>query len=278
MRLALAQIDSLLGDLEGNLERARKVLDAARRAAADIVVFPELALTGYSLGQVEHDVTVSAVDARLVSLSGAGCGVLIGFHERGQRVHTYNTAAYYEAGALVHAQRKIYLPTYDVYEERKHFTAGPTLRAFDTRAGRMATLICNDVWQPVLPFLAAQDGAEVLFVPTNSAESRFPDVLDTVSYWRELTRFHARMFQLYVVFVNRVGEEGELRFWGGSHVVDPWGRLVAEAAAPGEDLVICDLDLGAVRHRRRELPLLKEARLALLRRELDRLIDEGGDL
>jgi predicted amidohydrolase len=86
------------------------------------------------------------------------------------------------------------------------------------------------------------------------------------------------MYQSYVVFVNRVGVEGELHFWGGSHVVDPWGEVVAAAPEEREALVYADLDLDRVRHRRREVPLVREARLALLEREIRRLVDEGGDL
>jgi predicted amidohydrolase len=86
------------------------------------------------------------------------------------------------------------------------------------------------------------------------------------------------MLECYVVFVNRVGEEPALSFWGGSHVYDPWGELVAEAPTDEPALITAELDLAAVRRRRREMPLVKEARLALLSRELDRLVAEGGDL
>jgi predicted amidohydrolase len=86
------------------------------------------------------------------------------------------------------------------------------------------------------------------------------------------------MFQLYVIFVNRVGTEESLRFWGGSHVVDPWGQVIAEADEDREDLLTIDIDLSLVRRRRREIPLVREGRLGLLRREIDRLLEEGGDL
>jgi predicted amidohydrolase len=192
--------------------------------------------------------------------------------------HTYNSAAYFQHGELVHLHRKLYLPNYSIFEERKHFTAGPHLRAFDAGDTRLAVLICNDAWQPQLAFLATQDGARVLLVPTASAQSRFPDRYDSREYWRGITRFYGRMFQLYVVFVNRVGTEGELRFWGGSHVVDPWGEVIAEASGDGEQVFTVDLDLTEVRRRRRSIPLVKEARLGLIQREVGRLLEEGGDL
>jgi predicted amidohydrolase len=280
LRIALAQVDCRLGDIDGNVDRAEAAIAEATAAGADVIVFPELSLTGYLVGQVDADLTMPADDPRLVGLAkhAGGSGVLLGFSERTAGVHTYNSAAYYEDGELVHVHRKLYLPTYDIFEERKHFSPGQHMRAFDTRRGRAAVLTCNDAWQPQLPFLAAQDGARLMFVPTNSAESRFPEHYDSETYWRDITRFYARMYEVFVVFVNRVGEEGGLHFWGGSHVLDPWGQTVVEAPDGEEALVVADIDLDRVRERRRKVPLVKEARLGLLQRELDRLVSEGGDL
>jgi predicted amidohydrolase len=280
MRITLAQVSSELGDVDANLERAADIVAQARRQSSDLVVFPELFLTGYALSQVDQDVSMSADDRRLLQLSAVApdTDVLVGLYEDGLGVHNYNAAAYYDTDQRIHTHRKLYLPTYDIFEERKHFSPGQSMRAFDTRHGRTATLICNDAWQPHLVFLAIQDGARVLLVPTNSAQSRFPEQYDSRTYWRDITVFYARMFQCYVVFVNRVGDEGEhLRFWGGSHIVDPWGKIVT-ALPEGEEAVrTAEIDLSMVRKRRREVPLVREARLGLLAREANRLAEEGGD-
>ena len=275
MRVALAQVEPALGDVLENTRRSREALETARSERADLVVLPELMLTGYSLGRVAEDVSRSIDDEALVKLAGHadGLGCVVGFAEAG-RVHTYNSAAYLERGVVRHVHRKLYLPTYDIWEERKHFTPGDAMRSFDTEIGRVAVLICGDAWQPALAVLAVQDGARVLIVPANSTGRR-PEI---EAEWRDVNRFYARMLEAYVVFVNRVGTEGDLAFWGGSHVYDPWGELVAELPVGDEALVTVDLDLSAVRRRRREMPLVKEARLALLSRELDRLVAEGGDL
>ena len=142
----------------------------------------------------------------------------------------------------------------------------------------MAMLICNDAWQPFLPFIAVQDGAQVLILPAASGRYPHPELLDTKEYWRDITRFYARMLQSYVIFVNRVGKEEILVFLGYSHVVDPWGHVVVEGPGREEALITADIDLDNVRRRRREVPLVKEARLALLSRELNSLAEEGGDL
>jgi predicted amidohydrolase len=275
VRVALAQIDPALGDVAENLRRSHEVLNRARSDGVDLVVLPELTLTGYSLGRVREDVSRSVDDPEIAELAAAaeGLACVFGFAEAG-RVHNYNSAAYLEGGSVRHVHRKLYLPTYDIWEERKHFTPGSAMRAFDTDIGRLAVLICSDAWQPALAVLAVQDGARVLIVPANSTSRRGA----IEEEWRDINRFYARMLESYVVFVNRVGAEGDLSFWGGSHVYDPWGELVAEAPVGEPAFVTAELDLSAVRRRRREMPLVKEARLALLSRELDRLAAEGGDL
>ncbi len=280
MRVALAQISPVLGDVDANLRLTEEAIEKARSKEADVVVFPELSLTGYSLGQVSDEVSIEVLDERITALAqrAGDMSIVLGFHEDSGTFRTYNSAAYFEDGSLTHLHRKLYLPTYGIFEERKFFSPGQRMLAFGTKFGRMAMLICNDAWQPALGFLAVQDSARVLLIPTNSADSRFPGDLDTTEYWHDITRFYARMFECYVVFVNRVGTEGDLDFWGSSHVVDPLGNVMVEAALYEEDMVTADLDLKSVMRRRRRVPLLREARLGLLSRELNRLVEEGGDL
>jgi len=280
LRVALAQVDCALGDVEENARRAREQIAGARAHDADLVVFPELSLTGYALGAVADDMALGRDDDTIAALAEAAedVSVVVGCVEQ-SRVQTYNSALFLERGTVVHVQRKAYLPTYGRFEEHKHFTPGHGLRAFDSRLGRFALLICNDAWQAPLAFLAVHDGARVLIVPACSSlePDAGTDPAEIERDWHDLLRFHARFLQAYVVFVNRVGEEAGLRFWGGSQVVDPWGRVVAQAPRGEPALVCADLDLGAVRRRRRELPLLKEGRLGLLARELDRLLHDSGD-
>jgi len=282
MRITIAQLAPELGDIDGNLARAREVVVDASAQGSDLVVFPELFVSGYSIGEVDADLSVDAEDPRLLDVvRGVGdTGVLIGLSESGTRsLHTYNSMAYYVGGQLAHVHRKLYLPAYRPFEERNHFTPGPTLRAFTSPVDtRMAVLLCNDAWQPHLAFLAIQDGAQILLVPAASSQSTFPEKYDSAEYWHDITRFYGRMFQAFVVFVNRVGAEGAFRFWGGSHVVDPWGNLLGEALGDEDQVVTVSIDLAQVRRRRREVPLVKEARLGLLQRETQRLLDEGGDL
>jgi predicted amidohydrolase len=187
--------------------------------------------------------------------------------------------AYLEGGHVLHVQRKAYLPTYGRFDERKHFSPGQSLAAFEAQGTRLALVICNDAWQPTVPFLAVHDGAQVLILPACSSAPADPAEAEQLERdWHDLLHFHARFLQTYVLFVNRVGSEAGLTFWGGSAVVDPWGEVVARAPRHDPALLVCDLDLSAVRRARRAMPLVKEARLGLLARELKRLTRHGGDL
>jgi predicted amidohydrolase len=228
------------------------------------VVFPELQLSGYALGRTERETSCSPAEA---AEPADGMAALIGFHERdGDR--RYNSAVYVEDGLPLHVHRKLYLAGYAPFEEDRLWEPGETMRAFDTALGRMAVLICNDAWQPVLPSLAVYDGAEILLMPSCSSTA----VTEAEPYWRELTRFYARILECYVVFVNRVGDEAGFTYWGGSHVVDPTGEVVAEAPRHQEALVHADVDLGHVARRRSELPLVGgDPRFELLQTELTRL-------
>jgi predicted amidohydrolase len=257
VRVALAQVDVRLGEVEENAARARRAIEEAQEEGADLVVFPELQLSGYALEGTDNDTSLDAADA--AEVAGDACA-LVCFHERdGER--RFNSAAFVAASRIVHLQRKVYLPSYAPFSEGSLFSAGDGVGAFDTPLGRVATLICNDAWQPLLPSLAAQQGAELLLMPAASS-TKMPEV---DAYWRDLTRFYARFLSAYVVFVNRVGRDGTFTFWGGSHVVDPFGRVVGQAPRDLESLVVCEVDLERVRARRRELPLLGELRPALLR-------------
>ena len=238
VRLALAQLDGRLGDVSANEQRVRETLVDARAAGAGLVVFPELYLSGYALREVDADTTRTAEQvAELVESPAA----LVGFHEPG-----HNSAAYVAAGEVRHVHRKLNIVDGEPFGEDELFEPGSQLSAFDTPWVRMAVLICNDAWNPELPFRAARDGADVLLMPSCSSI----EVPEAEGIWRELTRTYARVLECHVVFVNRVGTEPGFTYWGGSHVVDPEGSVVAEAPRLQEALLLADAELDAAAKRR----------------------------
>lgn len=274
MRVALAQTSPALAQLSANLASVHEEIQRAAHERADVIVFPELALSGYDLGAAAQATDVSIHDQRLAGLSGSGSDVIVGFHEETAQ-RCYNSVAYLRSGEVVAKQRKLFLPTYATWEERKHSAPGSRLETFDAGWGRAAILICADAWQPVLPWLAAQAGAEVLFVPANSAVSLEMDVQEC---WGDLLRTYARLTQSYIVFVNRSGEESGALFWGGSCVIDPSGGILVQAAIGETDLVYADLDLEGLRAFRRRIPLQGEGRLTLINRELTRVMDRSANV
>jgi predicted amidohydrolase len=263
MRICLAQLDAALGDLAANARAAAGATAQGCADGADLVVFPELALCGYSLAGVETETTTSEEELRAI----AGDGSALLCYREPAAGRTFNSAAYLEGGRIVHVHRKIQLVGYPPFGESALFAPGEELRAFTTALGRFAVLICNDAWQPALAPLAAADGAAVLLMPAASSTA----VPEAEPYWHGLTRFYARMLACYVVFVNRVGSERGLDFWGGSHVVGPDGEIVAQAPRLEPSLTHAEIDLGAVARRRAALRLPTELRPELLREELARL-------
>jgi predicted amidohydrolase len=260
VRIAIGQQHCRLGNSEGEVLEAFGV---ARNQGADLFVTPELALSGYALARADGD-TARPLDDVVALFDDSACAVVVGFHERLGDA-TFNSAAWIDAGTPLHVHRKLYLCDYAPFDEHELYAPGDTLRAFDTEFGRVAILTCNDAWQPFAPALAAHDGAQLLVIPAASSTA----VAEAQAYWRDLTRLYARLLQCYVVFANQAGSEGGFTFWGGSHVVDPRGEIVA-AAGPGETVLVADVDLAQVAERRAELPLLGDLRPDVLVAALER--------
>lgn len=149
MKLAIGQFAPTLGDLQGNLERTREFVEQATEAGAELVVFPELSLSGYLIGDLHELPALPANDQRLrtATATAGRAAVVVGFPETDGR-HVFNSAALLADGELHHVHRKLILPTYGPFSEREHFAPGDALRAFDTPLGRAAVLLCEDVVQP----------------------------------------------------------------------------------------------------------------------------------
>ncbi|MEJ7742876.1 MAG: nitrilase-related carbon-nitrogen hydrolase [Nocardioidaceae bacterium] len=271
LRVRLLQTDPVLGDVDGNLAQLDSLVSSASAIGTDLVVAPELATHGYHLSDVPEAMPLQPEDHRLLGLGKHGPAVAAGFAEA-FRQHSYNSVALLDDhGARI--QRKLYLPTYKGWEERKHFRPGGRLHCHDLLGTRMSILICNDAWQPVIPWLAAHSGAEVLIVPVNSASA---DVgVPTDRAWEILLTHAAVVLQSFVVFVNRAGEENRRNFWGGSRVIHPSGDVLAQLGSePGQIDAVLDLD--ELRLLRRQWPLLQESRADLIARETTRLAEEEG--
>ncbi len=280
--VALAQFAPKLGDVRANLDRHLEWVERARAARADLVVFPELSLTGYDLQDLVPEVAAPAhgeVLGRLVDAS-RGIDIVAGFVEEDAGHRFYNSAAYLSGGGVVHVHRKLHLPTYGLFQEGREFAPGETLRSFPTSHGATGLLLCEDVWHSPTTWLLAQQGADVVVVPANApSRGAHPDHgLTSARMWRELLRVSARFHTVFLVCVNRVGCEDGLSFDGGSVVVDPTGEVVAELPLLDEALECVVLSADAVRAARTVSPLLRDARIELVHREVERLRRTRFDL
>ncbi len=283
-RIALAQVAPRLGDVDANLAIAS---DAARRAAVEgaaLVVLPELTLTGYLLQDLVPEVAIRADDDRLASISRDAPGVLvaIGFVEETEDHRFCNSAAILRDGDLVGLHRKVYLPTYGLFDEGRFTRPGERIRTHDAGppVGRIGLSVCEDFWHPSLPMLQALDGADVL-VNVAAGPSRAPGStagLVAIDGWRKMQDTYALLGSVALAFCNRVGNEEGLTFWGGSRIVGADGATVAEAPLWEEAFVVGAVDTDDVRMQRYALPLLADERLELTRRELDRIIAERAGL
>jgi predicted amidohydrolase len=285
LRIALAQIAPRLGLLDENLARHHALIEDAREEGAGLVVFPELGLTGYLLQDLAADVAMRLDDPRLTKLAASttGLSAIVSFVEESADHRLFIAAALLEDGSLRHVHRKLFLPTYGLFDERRFFAPGDVLRAVPSRLGLdIGMAICEDFWHLSVPHLLALDGAQVL---VNVSSSPGRDLaatnevgLGTATSWRTLMRTYAQLTTSVVVFCNRVGVDESISFWGGSEVISPGGRALFSAPLWDEGLFTVDVDLADIRRERIALPLLRDERPELVARELARIVAERAGL
>ena len=275
-RLAVAQIAPTLGDLEKNLTLHEKMARQAIEQSANLLVFPELSLTGYFLKDQVPSVALRADSPLLQRFreQSSRVAMVLGFVEEAPDHRFYYAAAYLEGGEIRHIHRKVYLPTYGIFDEARYLAAGDRVRAFDTALGRMAILICEDLWHPAAPAIAAWDGAEILICPSASPGRGLgqAEPFQNAATWERTLRTCGDLLTSYVVYANRIGYEDGACFWGGSEVVTPGGETLAKARYLEEDLLLAEMDPGGLRRARVANPLLRDERMELTLRELSRII------
>lgn len=275
MRTALAQIRPILGDVAANLDKHLEWMDLARAQGAKLIVFPELGLTGYQLQDLTLDVgrPLDHPDIlRLVSASEE-IDVVFSFVEESQTHLFYITAVYASKGKVDGVHRKVYLPTYGMFDEGRYFAPGDTFQTFSTQFGRFGVMICEDAWHPSSPNLLALGGADLVILPSNSPARSVTDQgrFGSQTFWRHLIQVYAQLYGLNIVFVNRVGFEDGVNFFGGSCAISASGEFLVEAPNLEEALVYAEVDRGAVRRARYMSAVLRDEKPDLVRRELDRL-------
>jgi len=276
LSLALAQINTKLGNVDANLEKHLALSASARKQGADLIIFPELSLTGYVLQDIaatvaHHPTADDPIFKQLLSASKE-IDMVVGFVEEDERYRYYISAAYLSEGKISHVHRKVYLPTYGIFDEKRYFAAGDSFRSFDTKFGRAGILICEDFWHASSPYALWMDGADLmLFTSASPGRGVTEEILGSAIWVETVNRTYAGLFTTFVAHANRVGFEDGLNFWGGATIYDPDGRLVVKAPYNEEGITIAELDLGQLRRTRARLPLLRDERSDVVLKELQRI-------
>ena len=281
INVGLAQIYPKLGDLEHNLAVHLDYAAKARDEGVDLLIFPELSLTGYQVQDLAPEVALHTDDGDpvITALLDASRDIdmVVSFVHEDARNRFYIANAYLSRGETLHIHHKLYLPTYAMFDESRYFAQGNSVRAFDTRFGRLGMLICEDFWHVSPAYLLWLDGADILIL-NSSSPSRGLNDSDRLggTRWVELVnQAYGSMFTSYILHCNRVGYEDGKNFWGGSSVVDPDGEFMTHGLYFDEALITQAIDLNQLHRTRARLPLLRDERPGLVRRELLRILDEN---
>jgi predicted amidohydrolase len=281
--VALAQIAPRLGDVAANLERHLELIDEAAAGGASLIVFPELSLTGYFLKDLVPEVALREQSDQLQRLAAAShsVDVVVGCVLESDDARFYNASLYLCDGRIHHTHRKVYLPTYGLFDEARYMAQGDRFRTFAApmsaaaavRPWQAGLLVCEDMWHPTAAGLLAREGVELLICPSASPGRGVVQghALGTARSYDAMTRTYAQLFTAYLLFCNRVGFEDGIGFWGGSRAVGPDGRLLDDPAGSDECLVLHRIDLAAVRRARIANPLLRDERHDINDTETDRL-------
>ncbi len=282
-RIGLVQL-RCTSDLDENLARAVGRVHEAAKLGAQVVCLPELFLTQYfcqredaSLFDLAEPIPGPTTEKLSQAARQAGVSVIASIFEKRAPGIYHNTAAMIDAdGKLLGIYRKMHIPDDPLYYEKYYFTPGDLgFKAFDTKFGRVGTLVCWDQWYPEGARLTALQGAHVLFYPTAigwhpAEKAQYGEVQHDA--WRTIQRAHAIANGVYVAVVNRVGHEtGDIRgkaasgagleFWGGSFISDPFGKVLAEASHDKEEILVGEIDLHALEDIRRNWPFLRDRRI-----------------
>lgn len=281
LKLGLAQTYPKLGNLQANLQAHLARVEQAREQDVDLLIFPELSLTGYQVMDMVPELAIETTlsDPTYAALLDASryLDLMVGFVRRGPRGQHTIAAAYLSGGETVHIHDKIYLPTYTLFDDGRYFQRGEHIRAFDTRFGRVGMLICEDFWHMSAPYTLWMDGADIMLFQSNSPSRGIAAAEAgrlTSSRWVELMQqSYASSLTSYVVHVNRVGYEDGKSFWGGSSVASPDGEFLLHGHYFDEALLVQDIDLNQIHRTRSRMPLLRDERPDLVQRELDRILN-----
>ena len=264
LRIGLAQIDNWLGDLDRNTAHHLEWIARARAQGVQLLLFPELSLTGYRLLHLTPRVAIQPQrSTHLARLRAAApeMSIVVGCVEEDVKGFLYNSALLLHGGEIEHVHRKLYLPNYGIFQEGRFFAAGNRLDLCSVAGNRFGILICEDFWHSDPAEMLARAGAKLISIISASPGRIGPEAMPpSQEAWESLTRSSALLNTAWVLYCGRVGWEEGTFYTGGSHVVRPGGEVLARAPYLDEHLLVADLDLREVDRLRWRLPILNDER------------------
>lgn len=300
MQVGIYQTDPVLLDVKANLADVIEKIHAAKAEGVDLIVFPELALTGYFVRERYHEAALRIGSKEIQQLARAtrGTAAVVGFIEESQAMNFYNSALVAVDGEIFFAYRKLNLPNYGVFEERKIFSGGKHVRVFKLKGLTIAPFICNDLWHPSLPYLGITQKADIFLTLFNSSRGSMGSEFSNIESWNIINRFYSRVFGVYNLCANRVGcemfedrrvsdadtdatqgtvegvdlDDNPFRFWGGSEIINPFGQAIVTAALFDPDAIFARISRDLIRTKRIVLPYLRNDDPYFTHRELERIL------
>lgn len=279
MRVVLAQTAPRLGNIQKNLELHLQAIEKARKEKADLIVFPELSLTGYKLRDLVETVAADpdrSKEIRELKRLSKDIALVFGFVEEreAEKGLFYNSAAFCAKGKILHVHRKVFLPTFGLFEELRFFAPGRNFRTFETPWGKMGLMICRDFLHYNASYLLYAGGAETMIVISAAPGRGLSGNKGFASsrMWELMGEAMGRFSQAFVLYCNRVGLEDGVAFAGGSFIFNPMGQRLAQAAYFQPELLVRELDMNEVRKARKNWPFKRDDKPEVTLEALQRIV------
>ncbi len=278
LRVGAAQIKPTEANISDNLEKHVAFIREARAKGVNLLVFPELSLTGYQIRSKTPDLAITRDDPRLLMIAeeAGDMTVIAGFVEEGFAAQFHNSAAALRNGKVQFIHRKLNLATYGNLEEAKYFARGRYVDVFTHEPPWTAAIfICADSWNPALIHLAGLYGATLLLIPIASSREAVGLDFSNPDGWHTALSFYGMLYGMPIVMTNHCGARDGETYWGGSRVISPHGKTLA-ICGESEELLVADLSYSEVRQARFQLPTVRDSNLDLIHREIERLNNRIG--
>jgi predicted amidohydrolase len=282
MKIALVQNAPHLGNIEKNFITHLQNIEEAKIQNVDLIVFPELSMTGYTIKDLVGELTLkpetNPLFKRLKTLS-KNISIVFGFIEEKERGIFYNSSAFLSGGKILHIHRKVFLPTFGMFEEAKFFAQGKNFISFSSPFGKTGMMICRDFLSYGAAYLLFAGGAEIIIVTSAAPGRGFSDKesFSSSRMWEVMGESISRFSNAFLIYCNRVGFEDGKQFAGGSFIYSPTGQLIAQAPYMDSCFLVQDIDLSEIRESRKNWPFKRDDKPEVILECLKRIVRNYED-